>query len=226
MSCLQVRKLLSPFLDGCLAGEQRDSVLQHLASCQECGANLASLGDSRNRLRALKSRRVPERLAAELRVLASHARQRQLAGGSVQAALRGWMDRFQLAMANMMRPVALPIAGGVLSALVMFSMLVPTLNFHHNFRDDVPILAGISYTTPILEEVSPFCNGTEDSTLELTIDERGQISDYRVSEGIMTKELANDLLFTHFSPATFLGQPIPGKFILGFRRGRTIVVKG
>ena len=173
-------------------------------------------------LRALKPRPVPARLAAQLRVMASHERQRQLARRTWRDALGWWYTRIHLHMDNLMRPLALPFAGGLLSALVLFSMLVPTLNFRHNFRDDVPIFADL-YTNPTLLEPSPFCSGDDDFMVELTIDEKGQVADYRMSEGKMTKELANDLLFSRFTPATFLGQPTFGKIY--FRRSR-MVVKG
>jgi hypothetical protein len=225
MSCIQVRKLISEFLDQRLAGEQRDYVSKHMAFCRECSTQMKSMAEARSALRALPPRPVPARLAGQLRVLASHEHARRLAGGHFRSQLLAWKTRFDLAIENLMRPLALPFAGGLLSALVMFSMLVPTLNFRHNFRGDIPILS-TTYTPAALEEISPFCLGTEDSVVELTIDEKGNIADYRVSEGRMTKELANDLLFSRFSPATMYGRPIAGKFYLTFRRGHTFVVKG
>jgi anti-sigma factor RsiW len=157
MSCLKVQKLISPFLDQRLAGEMRDDVLAHLAACRECAAYADSLDQTRHVLRALPERPVPERLAGALRVLASHEYQRRLYGGALHATLRAWRERFQLMTDNLMRPLALPFAGGLLSALVLFCMLVPTLGFQHNFRDDVPIASG--YTNPSLQEISPFCSG-------------------------------------------------------------------
>jgi hypothetical protein len=225
MSCQEVRKLIAPFLDQDLAGEQREHVLKHLAFCRECSAQFNSLDKARNALRALKPRPMPARLVAQLRILASHEQVRRVSRASLGAALRCWRSNLGLLMDNLMRPLALPFAGGVISALVMFSMLVPTLNFRHNFHNDVPIVSGI-YTDASLTEISPFCNGADETVLELTIDERGQLTDYRVSEGEMSKELANDLLFTVFSPATIFGQPVSTKLYLTFRRSRTITVKG
>jgi hypothetical protein len=176
-------------------------------------------------LRALPSRPVPPHLAARLRVLASHELSRQRSRASWRTMLASLRDRVDLTLQNLMRPVALPAAGGVLAALLMFAMLVPELNFRHNFRNDVPLGSGI-YTNASLLEISPFCNVEKEAVVELTIDERGRITDYEVSEGQMTKELANDLMFSRFSPATHFGLPTPGKYYLTFRRGRTIIVRG
>ena len=62
---------------------------------------------------------------------------------SLSARAHRWAGRVQLVFENLMRPMALPFAGGVLSALVMFAMLVPSLAFPHNFRNDVPLWSAL-----------------------------------------------------------------------------------
>jgi hypothetical protein len=120
--------------------------------------------------------------------------------------------------------MALPFAGGVLSALVMFAILVPSLAFPHNFRNDVPLWS--IYTDPALEEMNPVEAGDE-TVVEVTIDERGRVQGYVVTQGQMTPEIMNKLvLFSRFSPATSFGRPTWGKVPLLFRRSHQISVRG
>ena len=60
---------------------------------------------------------MPDALAERLRVLASHERERLLLRVNLAVRLRNWKERVQLSFDNMMRPLALPFAGGLLSAL-------------------------------------------------------------------------------------------------------------
>jgi hypothetical protein len=65
--------------------------------------------------------------------------------------------------------------------------------------------------------------------VELTIDERGQISDYSFPEGkrdrLLESNIANLVLFSQFAPATWFGQPTSGKILVSFRRS-SIVIRG
>src|ERR1035441_1634941 len=40
---------------------------------------------------------------------------------------------------NLMRPFAVPVTGGVMSALLMFSLLVPSLSFPYNHSYEPPL---------------------------------------------------------------------------------------
>src|SRR5262249_18439005 len=157
-----------------------DNVSQHLAYCRECAARSDELFELRRALLQLPAAAPSPRLAMRLRVLASHERERRLSRSSFSAAVRDWSDRAKLVVDNLMRPLALPFAGGVLSALFLFSMLVPTLGFPHNFRNDVPTAL---CTQASLEEVTPFGINNDETVVELTIDDRGQITDYSIPLG-------------------------------------------
>jgi predicted RNA-binding protein (virulence factor B family) len=115
----------------------------------------------------------------------------------------------------------------VLSALVMFAMLVPSLAFPHNFRNDVPLWR--LYTDPALQEMNPVDAGDE-IVVEVTIDERGRVQGYVVTQGRMTPEIENNLennlvLFSRFAPATVFGRPTWGRVLVSFRRSQ-ISVRG
>src|SRR5262249_13323724 len=78
---------------------------------------------------------IPKELTARLHVIASHERQRRLRRLSLTAFVDFWLSQMRLAFDNMMKPLAVPVAGGSLSAVALFAMLVPSLSFPHNFAD-------------------------------------------------------------------------------------------
>ena len=73
----------------------------------------------------------PPMLSTSLRVLASRELSRR--------SSKGWLDRVRLFADNLARPLALPFAGGVFSAVILFSMwLVPTYPMRAASGFDVP----------------------------------------------------------------------------------------
>ena len=226
MSCQSVRKLISAYLDGGLAGEKREGLTQHLAHCRECESRWQEMRHLRFMLHDLAAVPAPALVAERLRVLASHERMRRLARVSLSARVRHWVDYTRLWADNLMRPLALPFAGGVLSALVLFSMLVPTLAFRFNFHNDVPTAL---YTQASLTEMPFTFNYDTDTVVEVTVNERGEVADYALPDGQTDRKLdtaiANILFFSSFKPATLFGQPIYSKVWLSFRRSH-IVVRG
>ena len=138
MSCQTVRNSMSEFLDRRVTGEEHTRVVRHLARCRECATHLDKLTQMRRSLQGLPTAPVPNRLRTQLLVLASRERARWNATKTFPLAVRNWVQNVRFSMDNLMRPLALPFAGGVLSALLLFGMLVPTLGFHHNVRNDVP----------------------------------------------------------------------------------------
>jgi len=220
MSCDDMHEMVSSLLDRRVTAKEEESVLAHLESCRQCGAEFESMRELRGALRQLDKPELPARLLEGLRTLALNERLRRLSHVGLSARAHRWAGRLQLVFENLMRPMALPFAGGVLSALVMFAMLVPSLAFPHNFRNDVPLWR--LYTSPALEE-SPVSTGDE-IVVELTIDERGRVTDYTISRGKPTAEQLNDLiLFSRFAPATVFGRPTWSKVV--FRRSQ-ISVRG
>ena len=87
-------------------------------------------------LRALPIRMPPAGLTTSLRVIASRERQRRAAS----SGFRGLLGRWELFAKNLMRPLALPLAGGVFSAVGLFSLLIPTYPMRVDNRFDVPTM--------------------------------------------------------------------------------------
>src|SRR5262249_24913082 len=143
--------------------------------------------------------------------------------GSFSARMEYWSERGRLMMDNLMRPLALPAAGGFASALFCFVTLIPSLGFLRNTANDIP---SALYTEPSVNSVAHFTPRSkinDDTVIEVQIDEQGHMVDYNVLEGHMTSEIGNLLLFTTYTPATVFLQPASGKIVI---RRSQIVVKG
>jgi hypothetical protein len=233
MNCQTVRDSLTDFLDGRLPGGQKSGLGRHLAECRDCAARADELAEIRRMVRSLPERRVPEELSGQLRVIASHERSRRLKRMTWHSAFQGWLQDLKLASDNAMRPFALPIAGGLCSALAIFVMLMPTLGFRHNLNNDVPtaLYTEASMIDMALIEMAPFNFGSNDEiVVEVSLDERGEVTGYTIPYGAklsadIATQIGNVILFTSFRPATLFFQPTPSKLLVKFRRDQ-IIVKG
>lgn len=229
MRCDYFEERLSSHLDGKLNVQEREDVLAHLEGCGTCSAHWKYLKDMRARLRRLEQPPFPAVLAVQLRVLASHEHARRLARANVRARLRHWRDSIRLNFENLMRPVALPLAGGLVSALLLFSALVPSLSFPHRVSDDPPLsfvdphgylVNRSDGAVPVLESTDAVVSSDED-VLELTIDAQGNVFDYSVLQGQFTPDMANIILFSSFVPAMSFGRPTFGKTLVVLPRRRS-----
>ena len=226
MSCENVQALMSPLLDGQVAASESERVLAHIKVCRECASHLESAQNLRAALRQLDQPPMPVALTSQLRVIASHERQRRLARMSLTARWRAWSSTGRLWFDNLMRPVALPFAGGVLSAMVLFSLLVPSLSFSHNFADQmfltypvgdvIALSSNGTYVPANYGEILKIVPANTDSSeyanvIWLTVNENGKVVDYSIERGNLTPDLQSIILFSHFTPATILGLPISGR---------------
>ena len=216
MSCENVQELISLLLDGKVPAGLRENVLAHTGECRECGTHLESLETQRALLRKMALAPVPGALAAKLRVMASHERERQLARVSVRERARRIVSSVSLAFDNLMRPVALPFTGGLLSTLLLFGLMVPSLSFSHPTGGyefvTVPVPRG-SIVTALDEDARDFPlfaspgepNSDYVNIVNLTIDQAGKVSNWFVVRGQLTDEMKSIILLDRFEPATAFG---------------------
>ncbi len=230
MSCDNVQELIPSLLDGRMtAGEERNA-LAHLGSCRTCNSEYQSLQSLRGALQNMNRPVMPRGLTERLRVLASHERQRQARRANLRAFFHYWYERLWLAFDNMARPVALPFAGGFLSALLMFGAVMPNLAFPSNFRNDVPTMISTEpdgeivdwmpdrqhyypQLVPVTAEVS-----SDATAVLLLIDPQGKVADYMSTQGPVTKEMKSIILWSTFTPATMFGYPTWGYKLVLFPR--------
>lgn len=179
----------------------------------------------RKALRSLPALTPPPELTSALLVMASRERSRRMVRSSPHALVAYVADRARLWAEHIMRPVALPVAGGLVSALILFSVLVPSVLFLRSTGNDVP-LVGL-FQEAAVATPAPFGFEGGDFILEVTVDRHGRMVDYSIADGQrlienprLRRSIENYVLFTGFRPATAFGQPTYGKVTVSFRRYR------
>jgi hypothetical protein len=193
-------------------------------------ATLSSDDQMSRALRNLPARVPPPGLTTRLRVLASQERRRQIENRGWPERYDAWRGRFLLTVNNLMRPLAVPLAGGVFSAVVLFSMwVVPTYPVRADNRVDVPTALATGVT---VKGAAPMAMAADDMVVDVTVDNQGRMVDYTIVTGpavlnddVLRRRLENLLLFTEFVPATAFGKPTAGKMRLSFGSSH-IDVKG
>jgi len=218
MSCENVQELISLLLDAKLAGGEWENALAHIKACRRCEAHFEWMQGQRKILRTMAAPAVPAPLTTNLRVLASHERERQLARVSFSTRMARWGSRVQLAFDNLMRPVALPFTGGLLSTLLMFGLLVPSLSFSHDLsgREFLTVPVGRVVTNawdevadadddfPRIEQ--PTASSSDYvNVVDMTIDNTGKVVDWSIVRGELTEDMKSMILFSKFQPATAFG---------------------
>jgi hypothetical protein len=185
-------------------------------------------GHLRTALKALPAQIAPPDLRVQLQVLASReaSRQRQFRAGRVGF----WLREFRHWCDQLMRPIAIPTAGGFVSALLSFAMLAPSLAVRGVPASlvDVPT---VLYTDASVKSSLPFGYDGQEVIVELTVDEGGRMVDYSLpqapamSSPEIRRYIENHLLTMQFTPATAFGQPMAAKLRIWFRSNR-IDVRG
>ncbi len=222
MECRIATRTITAYLDNAVNETERREMRQHMSDCSACARESERHQRIREALRSLPQRIPPPDLAMRLRVVASKARLQSMSGSTPWSR---WRNRAQLGLRNLMRPLALPLAGGLCSALFLFSALVPTFQSTYAANKgpsplDVPTMLN---TEPMLKCMAPVAFGEADATVDLKIDEQGRIVDYAIvsvpgpQSDQLRRRIENSLLFTEFWPATAFGRPIAGTIRVSFR---------
>src|SRR5687767_12130421 len=108
----------------------------------------------RHLLRGLPEREPAAELRMRLRVLASKESSRRRARVTWSQTVRTWVSDFSLLANNLMRPLAIPTAGGFVSALLLFGVLAPGLATRGAVAgQDIPT---VLYTEPSVRSITPF----------------------------------------------------------------------
>lgn len=190
-------------------------------------------------LRSLPKRVPPANLRSQLRELAVREQRR------VQAASAGmsiaFQDRARLFAQNLMRPLALPFAGGIFSAVLAFTMWMGTGSAVHASNGfDIPIppsirsQAAVLTSDPTILKTAPMhVYGVDDVIVDVTVDGQGRMIDYTIVSGNVARNeavrssVSAVLLLTEFHPATTLGRPVAGRVRLSLSVSHSSIdVKG
>jgi len=178
----------------------------------------------RAQLAALPRQDAPAQLRSQLRVMASQEALRRRMWLNPATAAAYLLGRLGLIVNNMMRPYAVPVTGGLLSAVVLFSMVLTSYPVIGEIQGDVPTPVS---TEPGVMSSLAFGLGDEDIVVDLSIDGQGRVMEYSLPSGQrwatdpeIRRSLENTLLCTRFQPATRFGQPSSGKARITFRRSQ------
>lgn len=186
--------------------------------------NPVDVGQISRKLKALPKAHAPVEVVDRLRVLASREASRRRSRSSYAAFFKHIRSEVFLRVDNLMKPVAVPFAGGLVSALLLFAALAPSLARPIVVVDDVP--TGLSTKATLTSSLS-FTLSDDDIVVDVSIDERGRITDYSIPadqawarDANLVRSLENTLLLTKFTPATKFGQPASGKTRITLRRSQ------
>lgn len=175
----------------------------------------------------LPRRNAPREVTDRLRVLASREASRRRSRSSFPALVAHLRDELRLRVDNLMRPVAVPFAGGLVSAMLLFGALAPALTVQRVVRGDVP--TNLSTQASLASSIS-FDLIDSDLIVDVAIDEQGRVASYSIPtdqswahDTALVRSVENTLLLTRFTPATFFGQPATGKIRITLRRSQVEV---
>ena len=202
-------------------------ISSHLEQCPACNAKAIAQRRLRGAMREMPRRPVPRQLTAALRVLASQERVRSANVGITWGIT--WIDRIRMACHDLMRPFAVPAVGGLASAVVIFSALMPSLAMPMpEVTNDVPLML---VTEASVKNFPAIGIGESEVVVDVAIDGSGRMVDYTVVRGAgllkedssLKSQLENSLLFTEFVPATRFGGPASGRVRLRIKSSQIFI---
>jgi hypothetical protein len=180
-------------------------------------------------LRRMPRSSAPSGLTTALRVVASRERTRTLRRHSWRARFNSWRESLHFRFENVMRPLAVPVAGGLFSAVALFNMwVVPAYPVLAQSTTDIPTKLSTEARVKGFSTIG-YANG--DLLVEVTVDQQGNLVDYEIvnAAGQLAmadrRNLENKLVFGRYIPATSFGRPRYSKVRMWVSSSR-IDVKG
>jgi len=226
MKCKKVRERLGGYLDGAVRSSQRSRLQQHLAVCGECREEL----ERYHKLSALLSRKTAAAPPADLAVRIRLAVAQERAAGDYRGRLRAWWGHVGVVLENAFKPLAVPATGGLFSAMLVFvfvlQLIMPGVTVRA-VQNDVPTSLLRPAELLSLSEY-PIALGPDQGEeslalphgllVDVTVDEQGQMIDYRIISGpddpTLRRQLDQLLLFSRFRPMMSFGRPTAGGHVI------------
>jgi len=222
MNCRNVQRRLPGYLDGAIHAREHTQVREHLESCETCRQQLERYRRLAICLANVRPAEAPAELSLLIRVRASRIQ-------PVWSRLRLALWRARKSFEEILEPVAIPATGGVLTALVLFVLVVQNILVGVPMGGVVPNDLPLNLTQPAqLVSLAPFpvpgvipSEGHADSgglLLEATLNDRGEVLSYRILSGpndtVVQRQLDQVLLFSRFRPQLSFGRPTNGGRVL------------
>jgi hypothetical protein len=181
LTCANAKRLSSIYVDGQLGVFNRVRVTAHLRRCEACAGYFDQLSALRSALRSLPAPSIPSRLTAALKVLASH--ERRIVNHNHGSVFDYRLELWRFRLNQLMRPVALPVTGGLLSSLILFGTLILTMGANSPVVVEAADEPLFSYPAPIRANLIPVELRSREVTLTMTLDGMGQLRGYAVADG-------------------------------------------
>jgi len=218
-ACSSIQAKFSEYLDGRLTGHEMQQIAAHLESCLVCAGEWSALKQTQMSLAELGPVPEPEDLLLRVRVAVSQERAR---------SRKGTWQTLHLAWNNTIGPFLLQAAAGFASAVLLLGTV--TLLVGMVTRPEV----AQAHDEPLGNATAPrflYLSGAANSNnqmadvagpvvVEAYINDVGEVYDYRIVSGPVDEatrsQVENLLLWSHFEPARFFGQPVRGLAVLSF----------
>ncbi len=127
MKCDEIRNFLPGYLDGALPGSAgaalHGEIGEHLSECHDCREELERYQELFSLMSRLEHVAPPQDLAVRIRVAVSKVREE----AGFASRVRRWSDRAELVLKNILEPLALPVTGGLVAAMLVFAVVIQVL---------------------------------------------------------------------------------------------------
>jgi hypothetical protein len=221
MNCRDAQRRLPGYLDGAMRTGEHALVSRHLESCLDCREQLERFRRLMICLSRVTPVEPPADLATRIRVRASHVEPKW------SLANRIWVQ-VRMVFEDILEPLAVPATGGILTALVVFVLLVQNILVGVPLTGSVPNDLPLNLVQPArLESLAPFPvptipvttnGGSNGLLLEATLNAQGEVVDYKILSGpndpAVQHQLDQVLLFSRFRPLVSFGLPMNGGRVL------------
>jgi len=217
MSCHQVRKMFSAYLDGAISGREMQALSAHLESCGNCKSEFEAWRGVQQLLGSVGQVKAPEDLGLRLRLAISRETARRQGH---------WWDVIVSRWDNMLRPALLQAAAGFAGSVALvgsLAMLIGVVAAPQSvMANDEPLGALTSphylYSAAHLEPVVT----PEDATIviEADINSGGQVYNYKILSGptdpATDARVRDQLMLQVYEPARAFGEPVRGQVLITF----------
>lgn len=218
MNCSEAERRIPGYFDGAINASDHVRLCEHLRSCGTCREELEYYRLMTAHLASLEPVAAPSDLAVHIRINALERPSRW------SVAQRLW-SRAVLGFQNILEPLAVPATGGILTALVIFALVVGSMVMGIPMGRPVPNDQPLNLVQPAeLEQLAPFPVSTiMDATnrgsvgglmVEATVNADGEVQTYKIVSGphstAVQQQIDEILLFSRFRPELQFGRPTSG----------------
>ncbi len=218
MICHWTQNRIAKYLENELSRPEAFMLRMHLAECPRCLEIYERMDPIGSMIRGVGVPAPPLHLGVQIR-----------SALSVELARRAKPNRqwslLKMRIGDLMRPLAVPAIGGMLSALLLVTALLSALWMTPSvYADDIPVkfLSNAFLSEPVMKMRSPY-PVDRDFTVLAYINAAGEVYDFEVAEDELLDarsrgQIGNALLMSQFQPAMNFGRPKPGRIVILFQR--------